>query len=189
MTLMLAIVIVVVLHTEAATLTMMIPYHVHNIMIVTNDARNSTHLHIAKLVIPLLAAMKTPLHKDVTLEIHLQTTMRTPTLNNDNIEQGLHRGPVIGDIIRCTTKMDIKSAMWRNAKIIMRKETRTNMSSTPTQTTLWIKRNLSAKGVIMMRDWRAKDVKLTSTKTVLIAILVMKVCDTTAHTSDRKSVV
>ena len=186
MTLMLTIVIVVVLHIEAAMLTMMISYHVHNIMIVTNATRNSTNLHIAKLVIPLLAAMKMPLHKDVTLDIHLQTTMRMPPLNNDNLEQGLHRDHMIGDTIRRTTKMDAKSAMWRITKIIMSKDTRTNMSSTPTQTTLWIKRNLSAKGVIMMRNWRAKDVKLTSTKTVLIAILVMKVCDITAHTSMRK---
>ena len=93
MTLMLSIVIVVVLHIEAATLTMMISYHVHNIMIVNNDARTSTHLHIAKLVVPLLAAMMMPLHKDVTLETHLQTTMRMPPLNNDNLEKGLHRAP------------------------------------------------------------------------------------------------
>ena len=82
--------------------------------------------------------MKTPLHKDVTLETHLQTTMRMPPLINNNLEQGLHRGPVIGDTMQRTTKMDVKSAMWRNAMIIMRKETQTNMWSTPTQTTLWI---------------------------------------------------
>ena len=151
MILMLAIVIVVVLHIKADTLTMMIPYPVHNIMIVTNAARNLTHNHSAKLVIPLLAAMKTPLHKDVKHEIHLQTTMRMPPLNNDNLEKGLHPRHVIGVVIRRTIKMDVKSAMWRNAKIIMRKETHTNMSNTPTQTTLWIKRNLSAKGVTMKR--------------------------------------
>ena len=121
MTLMLTIVIVVVLHIEAATLTMMISYHVHNIMIVINDARNSTNLHIAKLAIPLLDAMKTPLHKDVMLENHRHTIMRMPPLNNVNIEQDLHRGLVIGVTIRRTTKMAVKSAMWRNAKIIKRK--------------------------------------------------------------------
>ena len=181
-TLMLTIVIFVVLHIKTGMLTMMISYPVHNIMILTNAARNSTHLHIAKLVIPLLAAMKTPLHKDVTLKIHLQTIMRMPPLNTNNRVQDLRRGHVIGATIRRTTKMAVKSAMWRNAKIIMRKETRTNMSSMPTQTMLWIKRNLSAKGVIMMRNWRAKDVKLSSNKTLLIEILLMKVCSTTTHT-------
>ena len=180
--------VVVVLHIEVATLTMTISYHVHNIMIVTNDARNSNHLHIAKLAIPLLAAMKTPLHKDVTPATHLQTTTRMPPLNNDNRAQDLRRGHMIGATIRRTTKMAVKSAMRRNTKIIMHNEIRTNMSSTPTQTTLWIKRNLSAKVIIMMRNWRVKDVKLTSNITLLITKIVMKAHDNTAHTSMRKSV-
>ena len=112
MTLMFGKSIVVVLHIEAITLTMMISYLVHNIKIITNAARNLIHLRITKLVTPLLAVMRRPSHKTNKLMIHFRTAMRMPHLDKDTHEQGLHRGPMIGVVIRCTIKMDIKSVMW-----------------------------------------------------------------------------
>ena len=75
-----------------------------------------------------------------------------PPLNNDNHGQGLHRHPMIGVAIRRTIKVGDHSAMWWNAKITVRKATHANMTSTPIQITLWMKRNLSAYDVIMMRN-------------------------------------
>ena len=151
MTLMFGKSIVVVLHIEDITLTMMISYLAHNTKIVTNAARNLIHLRIAKLVTFLLAVMRRPSHKTDKLVIHFRTAMRMPHLDKDTHEQGLHRGSMIGIIIGNTIKMDIKSVMWRTVKITIRKAIQTTMPSTTIQSMPWMKRNLSANDVIVMR--------------------------------------
>ena len=69
MTLMFGKSIVVVLHIEDITLTMMISYLTHNTKIVTNALRNLIHLCISKLMTPLLTIMRRPSHKTDKLVI------------------------------------------------------------------------------------------------------------------------
>ena len=112
MTIMFDKIMVVVPLIKAGIHTMMMSFLINNIMIVITAARNLIHLCIAKLVTPLLAVMRSPSHKIDKLVIHFRTAMRMTHLDKDTHEQGLHRRPMIGVVIRCTIKMDIKSVMW-----------------------------------------------------------------------------